>query len=891
MHSAPSTDPLFRAIVENSPDLIAAVDGELRFSALNAAMREGLRRGLGRDVQIGEPLEHALARFPGERDLAVGLCRRALAGEEVRLYRELPGSRAAPRAYDIRLSLARDGQGAAMAVVVSARPAAGPPAGGVAGGGVSDAAEERLALAQRLGRFGLFEWDPSTAAVHWSRELEELFGLPPGEFEGTLEAWARRLHPDDGARFLTLLGTWTRERRLKVSFELRFARGGSEERILEATARLTYDAFGRPQRMAGIAADVTERRRAEGELRERSADFERLFEASSEGILVHELMTAEARGAFLRANPAACALLGYTAEELSRLTLLDIIAPEDGAQSSPAEHELGRLEKVLLRKDGRRVLGEVSSRHFVHRGRPMVLSVIRDLTERLRSARALQESEARLRTLIDHAPAAIFFKDLAGRLVVGNRLLASLFGRTLDEVLGKRVEDLDPGTAAPFAANRRVLAGGEPESFEELVALPDGVHTFISTQFPVRGHDGIVRGLGGISVDITERKRAEDRVREADRRKTEFLAMLSHELRNPLAPIKNSLFVLDRALHDSDRAGRARAVLHRQVGHLTRLVDDLLDLTRISNGKIRLQLARLDLGILVRRTVEDYRSVFEGGGVTLTLEAPEGPVFVLGDATRLSQALGNLLQNAAKFTSGGGAAQVRLCAEEASGRAVVAIRDDGQGIEPRMLSRLFEPFTQADATLARSSGGLGLGLALVKGLIELHGGEVSATSLGLGRGAEFAAWLPLAPRSRATDGVQGGQNECEVALAAASPQRVLVIEDNVDSAESLRDVLQQHGHLVELAFDGRMGLAAARSFRPEVVLCDIGLPELDGFGVARAIRADPELSGVRLIAISGYATPEDRRSSLAAGFERHLAKPVTFEHLEEILAARVAVPE
>ncbi len=853
------------------------MDCELRLSALNARLREALRRGMGREVQVGERLEDALAPYPVVREVVMDLCRRAVAGEELRLCRELPG--AGPQTYDIRLAPLRDARGAPVAAVVTARPAE-----------PSAAAEERLTLAQRLGRFGLFEWDPSTGEVRWSRELEELFGLAPGAFEGTLEGFARRLHPDDGERLLTELSTWARERRRQVAFEGRFALAGGESRILEITARLSYDAFGRAQRMAGIAADVTERRRAEQETRERSADFERLFEASSEGILVHEMMTAEARGAFLRANPAACALLGYSGEELGRLTLLDVIAPEDGAQGAPAEPELrlrGRLEKVLVRKDGRRVLSEVSSRHFVHRGRPMVLSVVRDLTERMRSARALQDSEARLRTLVDHAPAAIFFKDLGGRLVVGNPLLASLQGRTLDAVTGKTARELDSGSADVFTSNdRRVLAEGRSQSFEELVALPDGVHTFISTRFPLRGPDGAVQGLGGISVDITERKRAEDRVRDADRRKTEFLAMLSHELRNPLAPIKNSLFVLDRAPPDSDRARRARAVLDRQVGHLTRLVDDLLDLTRISNGKIRLQPARLDLALLVRRTVEDYRSVFEGGGVALTLEATEGPVFVSGDATRLSQALGNLLQNAAKFTSRGGTAQVRLWADEALGRARLSIRDDGQGIEPQMLTRLFEPFAQADATLARSSGGLGLGLALVKGLVEMHGGEVSASSLGLGRGAEFSVWLPLSARGGAAESFIQGEDagEPQEPLTLAASRRVLVIEDNIDAAESLRDMLQQAGHRVEVAFDGRVGVEAARSFRPEIVLCDIGLPELDGFGVAREIRADPALSGMRLIAVSGYATPADQRSSLEAGFEHHLAKPVTLERLEEILA-------
>jgi PAS domain S-box-containing protein len=888
---------LFRAIVESSADLIAALDPELRVLAVNAAMAAEAQRLLGLQARAGDRVEELFAALPQDRHMVVELCRRVLGGEELRVTRELGDPRLARRTYEACLVPLRDPDGAIVALSVVAREVtkrvrledellrskAELERRVAERTAQALASEERLALAQRIGRIGVFDWDASNGAMIWTEELEDLFGLAKGEFEGTFEAWLRRLHPGDAQRLRSQLDAWMRARQSEVSFEYRFTRADQQERWMQATARYSYDGAGSPLRMVGIAVDITERRRFELELRERTAEFERLFEASSDGIVMSELMTSRARGTFLRANPAASALLGYSAEELRQLTPLDILAPEERGAASLEGRELRRgqgllREMVLVRKDGVRVFAEVASRHFEHRGHAMVMSVIRDLTERRRSERALHDSQARLRSLIDHAPAAIFFKDLEGRLIVGNRRMAALFGRSLDAMLGKTEQELYPELAAQVRVNdQRVLAEGRPLSFEELVPLGDEVHTFMATKFPLRGPGGAIEGLGGISVDITERKRAEDCVREADRRKTEFLAMLSHELRNPLAPIRNSLFVLDRAPPSSPVGQRARAVLERQVGHLTRLVDDLLDVTRISNGKIRLQLERLDFGALLRRTVDDHRSVFTQSGVALDMAAPLSAVWVEGDATRLSQVVGNLLQNAAKFTSRGGATEVWLQVDESQGRAVLSVCDDGIGIAPPMLARLFEPFAQADASLARSHGGLGLGLALVKGLLEMHGGQVSATSAGLGRGAQFVTWLPLSGSAVAADA-------CAPPPALAS-RRVLVIEDNADAAESLRDLLSLRGHRVEVALTGRRGIEVAREFRPEVVLCDIGLPELDGLGVARAIRADPALAGARLIAVSGYCAPEDQRSALEAGFERHLAKPLTLAHLDEVLAA------
>jgi signal transduction histidine kinase/ActR/RegA family two-component response regulator len=375
----------------------------------------------------------------------------------------------------------------------------------------------------------------------------------------------------------------------------------------------------------------------------------------------------------------------------------------------------------------------------------------------------------------------------------------------------------------------------------------------------------------------TERalRQSEAELRDADARKNEFLAMLSHELRNPLAPIKNSLYILANVRGDGEQARRAEAVIERQVTHLTTLVDDLLDVTRVTRGKIRLDKEHLDLDEVVGRTVEDHRNLFARAGVKLALRPSGARLRVHADRTRLTQVVGNLLQNAAKFTPKGGTATVSV---ESRGDAQAAVRicDTGVGIGADILPHLFEPFTQADRTLDRSKGGLGLGLALVKGLVEMHDGRVAARSEGPGKGAEFEVVLPTASGVAAV--------YPPIAPAPTQPRRVLVIEDNRDAADSLCEVLDLLNHSAMVAYSGDEGLEKARAHKPDVVLCDIGLPGMDGHQVARAIRADATLSATTLVALTGYAAPEDLARSKESGFDYHLAKPPSIEAIEQVLA-------
>jgi len=363
----------------------------------------------------------------------------------------------------------------------------------------------------------------------------------------------------------------------------------------------------------------------------------------------------------------------------------------------------------------------------------------------------------------------------------------------------------------------------------------------------------------------------------ADRAKEEFLGMLAHELRNPLGTISNAIQVLRIKGNDDETWNRAIDAAERQVHRQALLVDDLLEASRVTRGEIELRCERLDFSALVRRVGEEYRATLREAGLDFSLAVTDEPLPVWGDAQRLTQVLSNLLENAVKFSSAGGA--IRMSARRAGpGRVEVCIEDNGSGIAPEVLPHVFEVFTQAEQSLDRSKGGLGVGLAVVKGLIELHGGEVSARSEGEGKGTEIALSLPLTTlREPVAPAMEDEPDE-------TSPgRRILVVEDNPDAGETLRDFLELSGHEVELASSGAAGVAAARQFHPEVVLCDIGLPGMDGFEVAARLPRDPETADAQLIAVTGYGREEDRKRSKAAGFDLHLTKPVDPIELRHVL--------
>jgi PAS domain S-box-containing protein len=466
--------------------------------------------------------------------------------------------------------------------------------------------------------------------------------------------------------------------------------------------------------------------------------FQKLFEHSADGVLI-----SKPDGTIVRANPAACRMLGRSEDELRRGGRASAVVDDARLAAYLAERERsGVVHAELLhrRADGSVFPTDVTSAVLPGAdGETYTYVVFRDATPRRRAEEALRRYEL----LAEHGRDVILFvRRSDGRIVEANAAATATYGYSREELQSLTIHALRAPESAALTAAQMASADAEGLRFETVHRRRDG------SLFPVEVSSqgatlGDTRLLVSVIRDVTERRRIEDALRDADRRKTEFLGVLSHELRNPLAPIRHSVHLLERAPQGGAAAERAKAVLRRQTDHLARLVDDLLDVTRISHGKIELKRGRLDAGEVLRRTCEDHRSLFEGRGVALEVEAGPAPIWVDADATRLAQVVGNLLQNAAKFTPRGGRAAALAAAVD--GVAEIRVRDSGAGVEPGELERMFEPFVQGESTLARTQGGLGLGLALVRGLVELHGGSVGGRSDGPGRGAEFVVTLPLAP--------------------------------------------------------------------------------------------------------------------------------------------------
>ena len=492
----------------------------------------------------------------------------------------------------------------------------------------------------------------------------------------------------------------------------------------------------------------------------------------------------------------------------------------------------------------------------------------------------LRETQTLFRTTVENMPDNLSLYARDGRVVYINPALVRFSEATFKlrqaDILGRRGEEVWPlAIWNPLQAHMaRAVATAERQTYELVVELPRG-HPSVRqwTVIPLIDPDGEIRQILVMSHDVTAQRRLVDELREADERKSAFIGMLSHELRNPLAAIRTNLYVLEHATAGNETAGRTTKVIDRQIGHLVGMVDDLLDVTRITQNKIQLRQERLDVNALVRETIEDNRPHLERGGVTFQAPLEGRPLYVNADGARLAQVITNLLANAAKFTPAGGAVRVSVSASD-DRWAVLSVADSGSGIEPALLPHLFQPFMQGDHSLDRKAGGLGLGLALVKGLVELHGGDVTARSGGRGQGAEFVVRLPLDEAGRSKPGA---------ASTAGAPKRVLVIEDDIEIAEGLKAALQIEHHVVEIARSGLAGLDKARAFKPDAVLCDIGLPGMDGYAVARAFRADGALRSIFLVALSGYAQAEDVAEARAAGFDRHLAKPASVDQIQRVL--------
>jgi PAS domain S-box-containing protein len=500
----------------------------------------------------------------------------------------------------------------------------------------------------------------------------------------------------------------------------------------------------------------------------------------------------------------------------------------------------------------------------------------------------IRRSEIRYRRLFETARDAIFILNAdTGRITDANPYISQLLGYSHEEFMGRELWEI--GLFRDIEASRVAYSELRKAGYIRYDYLP--LHTkdgreveveFVSNVYEVNGESVIQCNIR----DITERRSLERQAREhavvlADisRRKDEFLAMLSHELRNPLSSILNAVYLLNLQRDENPIQQQARSIIERQVGHLGRLVDDLLEISRITIGSIQLRKESLDLRGIIDRAVETHRPLIDRRKHELAIALPSDPVWLVADPTRLEQVVGNLLSNAVKYTEEGGSIWLTLDAKD-DDETILRVRDSGIGIAPELLPCIFDLFTQADRSSDRSQGGLGIGLTLVKRLVGMHGGTVQAFSAGLGLGSEFTVCLPLSVTPIRPDEPPAVEETSETLTLS----RVLVVDDNVDAADSLAAWLELAGHDVRVAYSGPAALEIAGAYMPTIVLLDIGLPGMDGHEVARLLRQAPELENVWLIALTGYGRKEDMQLSQEAGFDHHLVKPANPQKLKALLA-------
>lgn len=666
--------------------------------------------------------------------------------------------------------------------------------------------------------------------------------------------------------------------------------------------------LGERRLFTGIVRDITERKRMEQELRrgleERAQAEERMRSVVNH--VVDAIISIDERGIIATFNPAAEKIFGYAADEvIGRNVKLLMPEPDRGRHDSYISNYL-RTGQAKIIGIGREVIGqrkngavfpmELAINEFRLGERRYFTGIVRDITERKRSEEELRRAEERMRSVVDHVVDGIITIDHRGNIESFNPAAEKLFGYGSDEMIGRNVKYLMP---EPYHSQHddyihNYLSTGKARIIgigREVVGQRKDGSTFPMELAVSEFHIGRQRYFTGIVREITERKRLEqelrrslDELRTADRQKNEFLAMLGHELRNPLAPMRNALQIVRMPGVDQDMVDKARDIMDRQLQHLVHLVDDLLDVSRIISGKIELRKQPVDIHCIVERAVETASPIIETRGHELHMDLPEEPTWVEGDLVRLAQVLANLLTNAAKYTEQAG--HIWLSAKREGKTLVLSIRDSGIGIDPEILPRIFDVFVQADPSLARSQGGLGIGLTLVKRIVEMHGGTIEARSPAKGEGSEFIVRLQAIERKEEV--LAGEPQAPQARVTDALRRKVLVVDDNVDAAESITAILRWSGYDARSVYDGPSALEVAVDYKPDVVVLDIGLPGLDGYEVARRLRAQPMFAHTPIVAVTGYGQQNDRERSLEAGFNAHLTKPVDPATLREFIASGCA---
>lgn len=661
------------------------------------------------------------------------------------------------------------------------------------------------------------------------------------------------------------------------------------KRTLLLNARRFGSVENHPDLILLAMEDITERKRTEVALQQMQQRQKFILDSTPQ-----KLATTRPDGSVDYFSPQWMEYTGLTFEQLKDFGWKQIIHPDD-LDDHVREWLYATQAGQVYEHESRFRRADGEYRWHISRGVPMRNEAGRiamwmgantDIHDIKMIELALMDSEIRYRRLFETAKDGILILDtMSGKITDANPFMSELLGYSHEHFLSKEMWEI--GLFSDKSANEAAVRTLQDEGYIRYEHLPLETSQGLQVEVEVVANAYLVDDHKVIQCnirDITERSQLEKQMLEQaealaglHRRKDEFLAMLSHELRNPLAPIANAVQLLSLQKHEDPLQYRARTIIERQVGHLTRLIDDLLEVSRITTGKIHLQLDRIDLNRTVALGIEATRPLMDRSHHALQASLLSQPVWVYGDSARLEQVVVNLLTNAAKYTADGGTISIALAREDEE--AVLRVRDTGVGIAAELLPHIFELFTQSERSLDRSQGGLGIGLSLVQRLVIKHGGRVEVTST-LGLGSEFVVYLPMmtahAASPKSLESISAGD--------AGAGLRVLVVDDNMDAAQSLGMLLEETGHDVQLAYDGPTALQSALAYRPNVVLLDIGLPGLDGYEVARKIRGDATLKDIVLVAITGYGQATDIQRSSEVGFDYHLVKPANFMKIREILA-------
>ncbi len=747
---------------------------------------------------------------------------------------------------------------------------------------------------------GVITVDANIVVTFLNSVAESLTGWTQAEATGVpLEAVFRIINEESRAPVDNAAARALREgtRIGLANHSLLIAKDGTERPVDDSAAPIRNEA-GDVAGVVLVFRDCTERKRHERAAQEALDYSEEIVATLREPFLVlnEGLRVVRANASFYRAFHASRDdTVGRFIYELGngqwdipdlRMSLEEAIPQEIVVHDFEVEHDFPTIGRRSMLLNARRLPANGGHAN-------LVLLAIEDITERRMSEAALKDSELRFRRLFQTAKDGILILEtVLGTIIDANPFMCGLLGYELHDFLGKELWEIGlfGDKNASRDAYQELLSKGYIR-YENLPLMTKGGEEveveFVSNLYTVGD-----RQVAQCNIrDITQRSRMERQARaqasalaDLQRRKDEFLAMLSHELRNPLSPILNAVHLL-RLQGDENLIQReARTIIERQVGQLSHLVDDLLEVARFTSGKVRLHPARLDMRGVVERAVESARPLIDGRRHTLRVDLPEEPIWLHADPARLEQVVVNLLNNAAKYTDPGG--RLWLEARQVDHEMVLRVRDTGIGIDLEQFPDIFDLFTQAPRSLDRSEGGLGIGLALVHRLVDMHQGTVEVRSEGVGRGSEFTIRLPLPISSE----LEPPSLPLESADRPSPSGRVLVVDDNVDSATMLARLLKMSGHDVRTAYSGPAALEAALAHPPDVVLLDIGLPGLNGYEVARRLRQYPQLEGVRLVAMTGYGDEADRQLAMEAGFDRHVVKPVDFPKVEALLKMMLTSP-